>query len=68
MMSCCCLTYKKYLNTDGSVDNVALGVAIDEVREFALNHGCDQKWIERMVVSAGSCRCDCHVKGTKVLH
>ena len=59
MMSCCQLTYEKYINADGTIDEVALTECLEKYYP-------DPK--EQAHIRAHLCECECHIKDMKVLH
>jgi len=78
MFACCNFCYVKYLNEDGSMN---YDVYFDEVEKYVaemvvlakqrLKEGKGLKYRgipEIMFDPDRICKCDCHIKGTQVMH
>jgi hypothetical protein len=60
MLPCCHLTYVKYINDDGTIDEA-------EVKKAQEAHKCS-KYYHPGDENRRICTCRCHTKGTTVLH
>lgn len=74
MEACCRLCYVQYLESSGEVDAAVVALAV-EARSRP--PGVSAKRAKRMARTQSAplpvdpttlCRCDCHVKGAKILH
>lgn len=66
MMPCCRFSGLKYLNDDLSIDDHALSEAIDKYKLWHSIHS--NRPIDKILMAAGQCKCDCHVKNINVMH
>lgn len=67
-MPCCHLTYEKYLNNDGTIDDQALQEGIAKYCQFMNEQRKTTKYTPESFSNYTPCRCTCHTKGTCVMH
>lgn len=67
MMPCCGLTYRKYLNADGTVDWDAFAEAVIAGLPPV---GSPENTAKSLAdaLRRRLCRCECHVKGSNIIH
>jgi hypothetical protein len=68
MEACCLACGDHYLNEDGSTDPAALTKAQARFIVWARETGYAETWVARNMPDIGKCTCECHVKGTSIMH
>lgn len=58
MIGCCNLSYVKYINEDGTPDVEALRKIANERKQQG----------KKMPPPKELCRCNCHIKGSTIIH
>lgn len=68
VMACCSLCYKKYLNTDGSLNKEGLDEIYGEGKYKILIDEPKNKVIKKNLQKIKLCSCICHTVGMMVMH
>jgi hypothetical protein len=66
--ACCSLCTGQFRDKDGKIDDFALTEVKAKFVEASTRLGASQRSIEAIKTADGSCLCDCHTKGSFVLH